>query len=113
MLNLVRERCASSSNARGRLISTFISDSRWPGWQAIIGIETHAQIKSRTKLFSREYIIHRSYHANCLSLTSQDTKNTYDETPNTRVSLFDAAFPGTLPVCCFRPRHRLLLMLRM
>src|SRR5216684_6733118 len=28
-------------------------DSRWPGWQVVIGIETHAQIKSRKKLFSR------------------------------------------------------------
>jgi hypothetical protein len=28
-------------------------DSRWPGWQVVIGIETHAQIKSREKLFSR------------------------------------------------------------
>lgn len=27
-------------------------DVRWPGWQVIIGIETHAQIKSRRKLFS-------------------------------------------------------------
>ena len=27
-------------------------DSRWPGWQVVIGIETHAQIKSRRKLFS-------------------------------------------------------------
>ena len=28
-------------------------DKRWPGWQVVIGIETHAQIKSRLKLFSR------------------------------------------------------------
>lgn len=27
-------------------------DPRWPGWQVIVGIETHAQIKSRRKLFS-------------------------------------------------------------
>ena len=27
-------------------------DPRWPGWQVVIGIETHAQIKSRRKLFS-------------------------------------------------------------
>jgi len=29
-------------------------DDRWPGWQVVIGIEAHAQIKSREKLFSRE-----------------------------------------------------------
>ncbi|KAF8208754.1 Glutamyl-tRNA amidotransferase B subunit [Mycena galopus ATCC 62051] len=54
-------------------------DQRWPGWQVIIGIETHAQIKSRQKLFSD-------------SLTSG-----LGEAPNIHVSPFDAAFPGTLP----------------
>ncbi|GLB34182.1 putative PET112 [Lyophyllum shimeji] len=54
-------------------------DPRWLGWQVVIGIETHAQIKSRRKLFSE-------------SLTSVP-----GETPNTHVSMFDAAFPGTLP----------------
>ncbi|KAG6820678.1 hypothetical protein H0H93_013196 [Arthromyces matolae] len=58
---------------------TYTEDKRWPGWQVIIGIETHAQIKSRQKLFSE-------------SLTSD-----LGEPPNTHVSLFDAAFPGTLP----------------
>ncbi|KAJ7644265.1 Glutamyl-tRNA amidotransferase subunit B, mitochondrial [Roridomyces roridus] len=52
---------------------------RWPGWQVIIGIETHAQLKARQKLFSN-------------SLTSS-----LGEEPNTHVSPFDAAFPGTLP----------------
>ncbi|KAJ6512108.1 glutamyl-tRNA amidotransferase [Mycena vitilis] len=54
-------------------------DQRWPGWQVVIGIETHAQIKSREKLFSN-------------SLTSG-----LGEAPNIHVSPFDAAFPGTLP----------------
>ncbi|KAG1735696.1 GatB/GatE catalytic domain-containing protein [Suillus paluster] len=56
-----------------------IHDKRWPGWQVIIGIEVHAQIKSRRKLFSE-------------SFTSRP-----GEIPNTTVSAFDAAFPGTLP----------------
>ncbi|KAF9006723.1 GatB/GatE catalytic domain-containing protein [Cyathus striatus] len=56
-----------------------LEDRRWPGWQVVIGIETHAQIKSRHKLFSD-------------SLTS-----TPDSPPNTHLSPFDAAFPGTLP----------------
>lgn len=102
MLNLVRERCAFSSSVHGRFISTFTTDSRWPGWQAVIGIETHAQIKSRTKLFSRERIIHISLIASDRPTSiSLGIENTYDEVPNTRVSLFDAAFPGTLPVRCF------------
>lgn len=29
-------------------------DARWPGWELVIGIEVHAQIKSRRKLFSGE-----------------------------------------------------------
>ncbi|KAI0774548.1 Glutamyl-tRNA amidotransferase B subunit [Fomes fomentarius] len=57
-------------------------DSRWPGWELVIGIEVHAQMKSRQKLFSGEI------EALCSDLTS---------TPNTHVVPFDAAFPGTLP----------------
>ncbi|KJA29670.1 hypothetical protein HYPSUDRAFT_60527 [Hypholoma sublateritium FD-334 SS-4] len=54
-------------------------DKRWPGWQVVVGIETHAQIKSRRKLFS---------HA---------PNAGPDDAPNTHVVPFDAAFPGTLP----------------
>ncbi|KAK7696254.1 hypothetical protein QCA50_000907 [Cerrena zonata] len=54
-------------------------DPRWPGWGVVIGIEVHAQIKSRRKLFSS---------ANTSDLT---------EHPNTRFVPYDAAFPGTLP----------------
>ncbi|KAJ3748756.1 Glutamyl-tRNA amidotransferase B subunit [Lentinula detonsa] len=55
--------------------------SRWlvDGWQVVIGIETHVQIKSSQKLFSR-------------ALTSA-----LNHPPNTRYNAFDAAFPGTLP----------------
>lgn len=35
-------------------------DSRWPGWQVVIGIETHAQIRSRRKLFSGTLLAHLS-----------------------------------------------------
>ncbi|KAF7346137.1 Glutamyl-tRNA(Gln) amidotransferase subunit B, mitochondrial [Mycena sanguinolenta] len=62
-----------------RQLHRALHDQRWPGWQVIIGIETHAQIKSRQKLFSD-------------SLTSS-----LGEAPNIHVSPFDAAFPGTLP----------------
>jgi len=27
-------------------------EKRWPGWDVVVGIEVHAQIKSRRKLFS-------------------------------------------------------------
>ena len=36
-------------------------DKRWPGWQVIVGIETHAQIKSRQKLFSGMFVVYTSY----------------------------------------------------
>ncbi|EJU03145.1 Glutamyl-tRNA amidotransferase B subunit [Dacryopinax primogenitus] len=55
------------------------TDERWPGWQPVIGIEVHAQIRARRKLFS-------------------DTVTDVDAPPNSHVSLFDAAFPGTLPI---------------
>ncbi|CCM01738.1 uncharacterized protein FIBRA_03804 [Fibroporia radiculosa] len=66
-----------------RLLHAFCvpqNDSRWPEWNVVIGIEVHAQIKSRSKLFSDTW-------------TSD-----YTLPPNTRVSPYDAAFPGTLPL---------------
>ncbi|GBE79803.1 Glutamyl-tRNA(Gln) amidotransferase subunit B, mitochondrial [Sparassis crispa] len=54
-------------------------DKRWPGWGVVIGIEMHAQIKSRAKLFSETW-------------TSD-----LNQPQNTRFSPYDAAFPGTLP----------------
>lgn len=32
-------------------------DPRWPGWEVVVGIEVHAQIKSRQKLFSGELAV--------------------------------------------------------
>ncbi|KIY52615.1 Glutamyl-tRNA amidotransferase B subunit [Fistulina hepatica ATCC 64428] len=49
------------------------------GWQVVIGIETHAQLKSKQKLFSGTFFV-----ATC-------------EQPNAHVTPFDAGFPGTLP----------------
>ena len=48
-------------------------------WEVIIGLEVHAQIMSKSKLFS-----------------SSSTK--FGAEPNTQVSLVDSAFPGMLPV---------------
>ena len=49
------------------------------GWELVIGIEIHAQIKSKSKLFS-----------------SSSTE--FGSGPNSQVSLVDAAMPGMLPV---------------
>ena len=48
-------------------------------WENIIGLEIHAQVKSKSKLFS-----------------SSSTK--FGSKPNSQVSLVDAAMPGMLPV---------------
>lgn len=49
------------------------------GWESAIGLEVHAQIDTNSKLFS-----------------SSGVK--YGAPVNSKVSLFDAAIPGTLPV---------------
>lgn len=48
-------------------------------WEVVIGLEVHAQVTSRSKLFS-------------------GASATYGASPNTHVSLVDAAMPGMLPV---------------
>ena len=48
-------------------------------YEVVIGLEVHAQVTSKSKLFS-----------------SSSTK--FGAEPNTQVSLIDAAFPGMLPV---------------
>ena len=48
-------------------------------WEVVIGLEVHAQVLSKSKLFS-----------------SSSTK--FGSEPNTQVSLVDSAFPGMLPV---------------
>lgn len=51
-----------------------------PSWEAVIGLEVHVQLNTRTKLFSRA--------------PNEDTS----AIPNQTASLFDLAYPGTLPV---------------
>lgn len=52
-------------------------------WAVTIGLEIHAQIRCKSKLFSRA----------CTPSSSSASS-----LPNGNVSLFDAAYPGTLPV---------------
>jgi len=51
-------------------------------WEAVIGLEVHAQIKAKSKLFS-----------------ASEAK--FAAPVNTLVSYLDASLPGTLPVCYF------------
>jgi len=48
-------------------------------WEIVIGLEVHAQVKSNSKLFS-------------------SSSTTFGSSPNSQVSLVDAAMPGMLPV---------------
>jgi len=57
----------------------YLIDGEKGKWEVVIGLEVHAQITSKSKLFS-----------------GSSTK--FGAEPNTQVSLVDSAFPGMLPV---------------
>ncbi|KAF5304422.1 hypothetical protein FQR65_LT07952 [Abscondita terminalis] len=57
----------------------YSTKSNKPKWKSVVGLEVHAQIQSKSKLFS-----------------SSSTE--FATAVNQNVSLFDAAIPGTLPV---------------
>ena len=50
-----------------------------PGWEPVIGLEIHVQLKTRTKMFCR-------------------CRNAYGDPPNTNTCPVCLAFPGALPV---------------
>jgi len=58
---------------------TYVIEGRDGPWELVIGLEVHAQVVSRSKLFS-------------------GAATEYGAPPNSQVSLVDAAFPGMLPV---------------
>jgi aspartyl-tRNA(Asn)/glutamyl-tRNA(Gln) amidotransferase subunit B len=62
------------AEANGNLI-----EGRTGSWEVILGLEVHAQVISKSKLFS-------------------GAATEFGAEPNTQVSLVDAAFPGMLPV---------------
>lgn len=73
-------------------------------WDLTVGIEVHAQLNTERKLFSGMY--------GSLSLTEAlpnifiASRTSIDDEPNTNVSVFDLAFPGSQPVV----NHPLYLM---
>jgi len=56
-----------------------MSDSPYKHWEPVIGLEIHAQLNTRTKIFSRA--------PNCFGME-----------PNTAIGVVDTGQPGTLPV---------------
>ena len=60
-------------------IGKYLIEGEKGKWEVVIGLEVHAQVTSKSKLFS-----------------GSSTK--FGAEPNTQVSLVDAALPGMLPV---------------
>ena len=56
-----------------------MTEINYEAWEPVIGLEIHAQLKTRTKLFS---------HA----------PNRFGDEPNTNISVVDTGYPGVLPV---------------
>lgn len=92
--------CAQSATAHKALLAARHYSSKYsttkapydplpPGWEGVIGIEVHAQLKSARKLFSPAPV-------EGLSLTAND---------NDLVAPLDAALPGTLPSLQSEPLH--------
>ena len=65
-------------NIWSKILNNLIKGKKYD-WELVIGLEIHAQVKSKSKLFS-----------------SSPTK--FGSKPNSQVSLVDAAMPGMLPV---------------
>jgi len=66
-------------------------------WELTVGIEVHAQLNTDRKLFSS-----MSWPLDCFEehmlITDQGARTSIDAEPNSRVALFDLAYPGTQPV---------------
>lgn len=69
----------SRTSAETSTASPPVSEPGLEGWETVIGLEIHAQIRTDHKLFSA-------------------SRTSFEEEPNTNVVPFDAGFPGTLPV---------------
>lgn len=70
--------------------------TKWPGWEVVIGVEVHAQIKSRRKLFSGLRDLTGFHFYDWYTLDATTTQLSSE--PNTFYSATDAAWPGSLPV---------------
>lgn len=58
---------------------SYVIEGKTGSWEIVVGLEVHAQVVSKSKLFS-------------------GASTTFGAEPNSQVSLIDAAFPGMLPV---------------
>ncbi len=70
---------SASPNGGGKGSPAGWVDGAPAGWEVVIGLETHAQLSTASKIFS-------------------GSKTTYGAAPNTQANAVDLALPGTLPV---------------
>ncbi|MDR1034573.1 MAG: Asp-tRNA(Asn)/Glu-tRNA(Gln) amidotransferase subunit GatB [Holosporales bacterium] len=68
-----------TEDQRRNLQTSGAAGFRNDGWEIVIGLEVHAQISTKSKLFS-------------------ESPTDFGSDPNSQVSFYDAAMPGTLPV---------------
>jgi aspartyl-tRNA(Asn)/glutamyl-tRNA(Gln) amidotransferase subunit B len=76
-----RKKALKAQNGGQKAEQSRLSGETIPGWELTVGIEIHAQLNTRTKLFS-----------------PASTTTTSISSPNTHVSLFDTATPGSQPL---------------
>jgi len=91
-------------------VRTYREDPRWPEWQVVVGIEVHAQIKSRRKLFSGTRILQLARTTDVTWRFIDSFTSDLTVSPNTHVSAFDASFPGTLPVSAYPSTSRMYIL---
>ncbi|ORY78007.1 GatB/GatE catalytic domain-domain-containing protein [Leucosporidium creatinivorum] len=75
---------SSKSKGKGKQVD------RWPGWEPVIGLELHVQLKGNVKLLS-------------------PARALYEAPPNSQIAPFDAALPGSLPTLGAEPVRLALL----
>src|SRR5215467_5890472 len=76
---MFRRKALRFSALRAIVRRRLVIEGRTGAWETVIGLEVHAQVISRAKLFS-------------------GAASAFGAEPNTQVSPVDAAFPGMLPV---------------
>lgn len=84
-------------------------------WRTVIGLELHVQFAASSKLFSRPSKLELCAvpppsddpradpsRSPCPRWPTAGSRSSWDDEPNTNVSLFDLGYPGTLPVSARR-----------
>lgn len=92
-----RPASSASSSSSSQCCRQYASSST-QGWNTVIGLELHCQLKSDQKLFSgalcKPCVLYWSFRPKCAA----DASTRFDDAPNSNVALFDMALPGSLPV---------------